>query len=274
MNRFRSLEHDDVWGCVVADAFAIKVRRDVRASKLGFGATGKSSANFAGGYLNLSKEITAMNFCVSRLVFCLVVGCMPVGFLVDASADDLSDNIFEPNLITIGEDGVTGFTITNSVFESDLSNGETGNKFGDIDFFNVEVASGFQLDDIELEFFDGGGLAFFGFAQDVLGGNPAIADEQAAFVETALGFTLIDGSENSLFSDLAQGADGVLPGAAFDPSNSLGPGTYAFVFQNTGPNVNNYSLTFTGSAIPEPTSTLLLTGLGAISVLYRRNRDI
>ena len=191
-----------------------------------------------------------------------------------ACAQDLSDNISDPNLITIGADGVTGFTITNSVFESDLSNGVTGNPFGDIDFFNVEIASGFQLDDIELISFDGGGLAFFGFAEDVLGGNPALADEQGAFIETALGFTLIDGSEASLFEDLAAGADGIFPGMAFDPSNSLGPGTYAFVFQNTGPNVNNYSLTFTGSrsVVPEPSAAMSLAAFGAICLARRRVR--
>ncbi len=188
-----------------------------------------------------------------------------------SNAQDLSDDINNPNLVTIGVDGITGLTITNSVFESDLSNGKTGNPFGDIDFFNVEIAPGFQLDSIELESFDGGGLAFFGFAEGVLGGNPALGAEQADFIETALGFTLIDGSESSLFSDLASGADGILPGQAFDPNGPLGSGTYAFVFQNTGSNVNEYSISFNGSAIPEPASASLIFFLG-IGLIARRQR--
>ena len=112
---------------------------------------------------------------------------------VNVNAQDLSDDIFNPDVFTIGASG-TLVTISNSVFESDLSDGTTGNPFGDIDFFNIQVDSGFQLDSIFLNFFDGGGLAFTGFAENQLGGNPAIADEQPAFVETALGFTLIDGT--------------------------------------------------------------------------------
>lgn len=184
--------------------------------------------------------------------------------------DDLSDDINSPNLITLGENGITSVTLTNSVFESDLSTGVTGNSSGDIDFFNIEVATGFQLDSISLESFDGGGQAFFGFAEDVLGGNPALAAEQPAFVATALGFTLIDGTETSLFDDLAAGEGGTLPGIGFDPTQSLGAGTYAFVFQNTGPNVNNYYLNFTASAVPEPTSALVIASVGMFFTGRRR----
>ena len=184
-------------------------------------------------------------------------------------AQDLSDDIFNPDLITIGADS-TQFTLENSVFESDLSNGVTGNTFGDIDFFNVQVDRGFELDSIVLNSFGGGGEAFFGFAENQLGGNPALGAEQSRFVATALGFTLIDGTETSLFADLAAGAQDVLPGIGFDPNQSLGAGTYAFVFQNTGPNVNDYSVTFTGSAVPEPSSAALLALFGLAGVSRRR----
>lgn len=184
--------------------------------------------------------------------------------------NDLSDDINNPNLITLGVNGVTGVTLTNSVFESDLSTGVTGNKIGDIDFWNIVVAPGFQLDSIVLDSYDGAGLAFFGFAEDQLGGNPALAAEQAAFTQTALGFTLIDGSESSLFDDLAAGAQGVLPGIGFDPSQPLGAGTYAFVFQNTGPDVNTYYLSFNASIVPEPTSAAALATMGMFLIGRRR----
>lgn len=186
-----------------------------------------------------------------------------------SNAQDLSDDISSPDLITIGV-GSTVATVQNSVFESDLSNGIAGNTFGDIDFFNIEVEDGFQLDSIVLDSFSGDGLAFFGFAEDVLGGNPAIGAEQPPFIATALGFTLIDGSETSLFTDLAAGEGGTLPGIGFDPSQSLDAGTYAFVFQNTGPDVNTFSLTFTGSAVPEPASAALISILGLAGFARRR----
>ena len=184
--------------------------------------------------------------------------------------NDLSDDINNPNIITLGENGITSVTLTNSVFESDLSTGVTGNKVGDIDFWNIVIAPGFQLDSIVLESYDGAGLAFIGFAEDALGGNPAIAAEQPAFIDTALGFTLIDGSESSLFDDLAAGAQGVLPGIGFDPSQPLGAGTYAFVFQNTGPDLNTYYLSFNASIVPEPTSAAALATLGIVMIGRRR----
>ena len=189
--------------------------------------------------------------------------------VLPVNAQDLSDDIFNPDVFIIGASG-TQVTISNSVFESDLSDGTTGNQFGDIDFFNIQVDSGFQLDSIFLDAFDGGGLAFTGFAENQLGGNPAIADQQPAFVETALGFTLIDGTETSLFDDLAAGESGNLPGIGFDPNDPLGAGTYAFVFQNTGGNINNYTLTFNGSAIPEPSSTFVVALFGLATLRRRR----
>ena len=189
--------------------------------------------------------------------------------VLPVNAQDLSDDISNPDVFTIGASG-TLVTVSNSVFESDLSDGTTGNRFGDIDFFNIQVDSGFQLDSIFLDFFDGDGQAFTGFAENQLGGNPAIADQQPAFIETALGFTLIDGTESSLFDDLAAGASGTLPGIGFDPGSSLEAGTYAFVFQNTGSNVNNYTLTFSGSAVPEPSSMFVLAFFGLATLSRRR----
>ena len=125
-------------------------------------------------------------------------------------------------------------------------------------------------DSIFLDSFSGGGQAFFGFAEGVLGGNSALAAEQPAFIATALGFTLLDGTEISLFSELALGADGVTPGIGFDPSQPLAAGNYAFVFQNTGPNVNDYSVTFNGSAVPEPSSAFAFCVLGLAAATRRR----
>lgn len=186
----------------------------------------------------------------------------------EAFIDSLSDDINAPTIFTIGSGG-TIVTFADSVFESDLSTGGIGNSLGDIDFFNIVVENGFQLDSITLDLFGGGDQAFFGFGLDTLINNPAIPSQQAGFTSEALGFTLLDGSESSLFSELAAGAQGTLPGIGFDPTSALEAGTYSFVFQNTGGNVNDFGLTFTGSAVPEPSSFALL-GLGSLALLRRR----
>ena len=203
----------------------------------------------------------------SLLLFGLMLAAAP------ASAQDLSDDINTPSVFNIGPGGTT-VNFSNSVVESDLSTGVTGTTAADIDFFNVVVASGFQLDSIALNSFSGGGEAFFGFDSPALAGNPAIGAEQAAFAGSAIGFTLIDGTESSLFSELALGAQGTLPLASnvLDPNQPLAAGTYAFVFQNTGANVNEYELTFSGSevAVPEPSSAIAIIALGLTMVTRRR----
>ena len=205
----------------------------------------------------------------SAILLCLV--CLTY-FSNAATGQDLSDDITAPDVFILNGANTTQ-TIMNSVFESDLSTGVTGNTTGDIDFFNIVVDPGFQLDSINLDSFSGDGQAFIGFSENVLGGNSALASEQAAFVATALGFTLVDGSEGSLFQDLSLGADGTTPGIGFDPNVPLQAGTYAFVFQNTGPNVNDYQLTFSASvAVPEP-ATVSLVGLGLCLLPMRRRRN-
>ena len=202
----------------------------------------------------------------SLLLFGFVLAAAP------AFAQDFSDDINNPNVFNIGPLAAT-FNITNSVFESDLSTGVTSNPTGDIDFFNVVVASGFQLDSVTLNTFSGGGEAFFGVGGPTLGGNPAIGAQQGAFVSSALGFTLIDGTESSLFNDLALGLGTNVPGNPLSPGQSLPAGTYAFVFQNTGSNTNGYELTFSGSevvAVPEPSSAIAIIALGLTMVTRRR----
>ena len=110
-----------------------------------------------------------------------------------AFIDSLSDDINAPTAFAIGSGG-TVVSFADSVFESDLSTGVTGNSLGNIDFFNIVVENGFQLDSINLDLFGGGGQAFFGFGLNGLTNNPAITSQQAGFTNEALGFTLLDGS--------------------------------------------------------------------------------
>ena len=54
----------------------------------------------------------------------------------------------------------------------------------------------------------------------------------------------------------------------FDPNQPLGAGSYAFVFQDTGPFLITYEVAFFTSAVPEP-NTMLILALGAAFGLAR-----
>ena len=56
--------------------------------------------------------------------------------------------------------------------------------------------------------------------------------------------------------------------------SSIGAGDYTFVIQQTGDEVSSFSLDFQVStaAVPEPTSTVLLAGLGLVGLARRRRR--
>ena len=56
--------------------------------------------------------------------------------------------------------------------------------------------------------------------------------------------------------------------------SSVGAGDYTFVIQQTGDEVSSFSLDFqvTTAAVPEPTSTVLLAGLGLVGLARRRRR--
>ena len=61
---------------------------------------------------------------------------------------------------------------------------------------------------------------------------------------------------------------GISDGSGF---TNIGTGDYTFVIQQTGPEVSNFSLNFqVATAVPEPTSSALLIGLGLAGLARRR----
>ena len=80
------------------------------------------------------------------------------------------------------------------------------------------------------------------------------------------------GSEMCIRDRLGAQGQAPLVTNVLDPNQPLAAGTYAFVFQNTGSNVNEYQLTFSGSAVavPEPSSAIAMIALGLTMVTRRR----
>lgn len=191
------------------------------------------------------------------------LGFLATSLLASAGTlvDDLSDDPLNPSIINLSVGGVNGFA--NSVFNSN----NTGGSVGDIDFFTLVVPDGFRLSAVNLNSLLGGDFAFIGFVEGStipLSGLDNNADSDAAgtgFGNISNGQLLVDeDSLGNILPDLL--TDAALP---FDPE----AGEFAFVFQNTGANVNDFDLTFEITPVPEP-SVFALAGLGLLGAFRRR----
>ncbi len=193
--------------------------------------------------------------------------------LAQFSPPDISNNVDEPDRFVLSEG-------SNTVSGSVSNAAQPG---GDPDFFTLVVPDGWRIDRIELTNYTGAAVSFFGFAEgDSL---PAVPTQDGAtFTAEADGFALIGADQigGQLFFPLVIG-DVNIPGEPptpplistprFDPIAGLGPGSYAFVFEETSAIAVNYELDFQVSqAIPEPSSALLTVGTTALLSLRRRRR--
>ena len=84
-----------------------------------------------------------------------------------------------------------------------------------------------------------------------------------------LGGALYDPNDlgSNLLTQIAGG--GISGGSGFE---TIGEGEYTFVIQQTGDEINNFTLDFEVASIPEPSSSSLL-GLAAFGLILRRRRS-
>ena len=146
------------------------------------------------------------------------------------------------------------------------------------DIFSFSVASGFQLD----------GITLVEITQSPVGNILGNAPDPGFFFLDIGTTTEIPGSSgSSLLSGALIGETGSAGGAStdigdnilFEPNIAGGPditsplaaGDYIFGIQQTGPEELTYTVSFEVSAIPEPSSALLL-GLGSFAFFLRRKR--
>lgn len=151
-----------------------------------------------------------------------------------------------------------------------------GGVAGDLDVFGIVVEEGVAITDVIFDAVGSGGPVFLGLVEDSqLSINPAVSPGNQNFESIATGLALagIPQTGFSILDDLIDGLPDNAP--AFPPAGGiLDAGTYVFSIQNTGTNLNvvtSYGITFVATAIPEPTS-LLLVSLAGVGLAGKRRR--
>lgn len=139
---------------------------------------------------------------------------------------------------------------------------------GDIDFFSFTIAEGQMLEGIFLTEYepanDRGFHAINAGASGIVPSGPNVGETSQYLGSAHLSFV---GAEVNLLEDLGT----PLAGSGFE--GPLGPGTYSYIIQQTGPVVSSYSLDF--AVVPEPATGTLINLVLCIFVLgglRRRSR--
>jgi len=156
---------------------------------------------------------------------------------------------------------------------SNIINGTVTSPGNVRNFYTFTIGAGQELSAINLD------------AISVVDAAGAVSSDPGfyALIDGTTGTNPVDGFANlggDLFAPDRLGEDllasissdgGISGGSGF---SSIGAGDYTFVIQQTGDEVSSFSLDFqvTTAAVPEPTSTVLLAGLGLVGLARRRRR--
>ena len=155
---------------------------------------------------------------------------------------------------------------------SNIINGTVTSPGNVRNFYTFTIGAGQELSAINLD------------AISVVDAAGAVSSDPGfyALIDGTTGTNPVDGFANlggDLFAPSSLGVDllaGISGGGESSGSgfSSIGAGDYTFVIQQTGDEVSSFSLDFqvTTAAVPEPTSTVLLAGLGLVGLARRRRR--
>ncbi|MEO1511975.1 MAG: hypothetical protein AAFU70_07885, partial [Planctomycetota bacterium] len=167
-----------------------------------------------------------------------------------------SDNPDAPTFLSFnaGTNSVSG-----DVVSSNLSSFSGGDGTGDRDFFNFTIGAGQELESIVLTDYPSGNTGFAAIFEGGTGQNPSGLSGTVGDLNLILGSVLIGPTNVELLPDFGTPVSGI--GIGF--SGNLGPGTYTFVVQQTGPQFSPYTFEFGVTPAPGATAALGLVGLAA-----------
>ena len=193
----------------------------------------------------------------------LFSGLVAVGVLVgSASAEVMWDEAIDGDLSGDYLNPTQLFTkgVNNHVIFSTVG----GNPEDDREYFTFTIEEGYQLSALILDGFATDpetNLAFLGVAE----GSVFPTGPDAPDVTTLLGYGLIGLSDvgNDILQIIGQG------GGSQEFSGPLGPGTYTWWAQETGPSTDDWDLNFVVTEIPAPGAFALL-GIAGLAGSRRR----
>lgn len=201
----------------------------------------------------LQKQTILQTLAVT-LVACVATAANAQIIHNEADDGDLSDS--GPSPTSFGIFGVGVNTIQGTLGPSAGGTGATNDN--DADIFTFDIAPGQFVSSVTTTR-SGPGIGSF------VGHSPT--SSIANFTENdSLGAALSAGGGGVFEND---GTIGTVLGDGIP--TTLGPGSNTFIFQETGAGPVNYSISFNvASSVPEPTSGMLLAGLGLAGLARRR----
>ena len=212
-------------------------------------------------------KIEHLSVALRRTVLAALAIALFAGLATSANAQVFDDAVNG----NASSDGAAPTPVTFSL-GSNIINGTVTSPGNVRNFYTFTIGAGQELSAINLD------------AISVVDAAGAVSSDPGfyALIDGTTGTNPVDGFANlggDLYGPSSLGVDllaGISDGGESSGSgfSSIGAGDYTFVIQQTGDEVSSFSLDFqvTTAAVPEPTSTVLLAGLGLVGLARRRRR--